>query len=96
MQKVRQFYGVFSSILENNIPLSNITAVATDCAPAKAGRYRGFASLLKEKVPDVHTVYCAQHKQHLVHTEESWVSRGHNLQKLDLHNSDVECLADVK
>ncbi|KAK4325525.1 hypothetical protein Pmani_003873 [Petrolisthes manimaculis] len=30
------------------------------------GRYRGFASLLKEKVPDVRTVHCVLNRQHLV------------------------------
>lgn len=51
---------------KHNIPLSNITAVATDGAPAMVGQYRGFAGLLKEKVPDVHTVHCVLHRQHLV------------------------------
>lgn len=51
---------------KHNIPLGNITAVATDGAPAMVGQYRGFAGLLKEKVPDVHTVHCVLHKQHPV------------------------------
>ena len=40
-----------------NISLENITAVATDGAPAMVGRYRGFATLLKKRVPHVVTVH---------------------------------------
>jgi len=51
---------------EQNISLQNITAVATDGAPAMVGRYRGFATLLKQKVPHVVTVYCVLHRTHVV------------------------------
>ncbi|KRX25624.1 SCAN domain-containing protein 3 [Trichinella nelsoni] len=51
---------------EHNVPLRNITAVATDGAPAMVGRYRGFATLLKETVPDVRAVHCVLHRHHLV------------------------------
>jgi hypothetical protein len=51
---------------EQNISLENIIAVATDGAPAMIGRYRGFATLLKQKVPHVVTVYCVLHRTHLV------------------------------
>ncbi|OUC49758.1 hypothetical protein D917_05088, partial [Trichinella nativa] len=51
---------------EHNVPLGNITAVATDGAPAMVGRYRGFATLLKETVPDVRAVHCVLHRHHLV------------------------------
>lgn len=60
LQCVQQYFE------KHNIPLSNITAVATDGAPAMVGRYRGFASLLKKKVPNVRTVHCVLHRQHLV------------------------------
>ena len=45
---------------EHNVPLGNITAVATDGAPAMVGRYRGFAALLKERFPMclLFTVFC--------------------------------------
>lgn len=49
-----------------DIPLENITAVATDGAPAMVGRYRGFATFLKEKVPDVRTIHCVLHRNNLV------------------------------
>ena len=49
-----------------NVPIENITAVATDGAPAMIGRYRGFASLLKRKVPGVRTIHCVLHRNHLV------------------------------
>ncbi|KRZ15985.1 SCAN domain-containing protein 3 [Trichinella zimbabwensis] len=51
---------------EHNVPLRNITAVATDGAPTMVGRYRGFATLLKETVPDVRAVHCVLHRHHLV------------------------------
>ncbi|XP_023233556.1 zinc finger BED domain-containing protein 5-like [Centruroides sculpturatus] len=51
---------------KHNIPFGNITAVATDGAPAMVGRYRGFFVFLKKKVPKVHTVHCVLHRQHLV------------------------------
>ena len=49
-----------------SIPLTKIIACATDGAPAMVGRYRGFASLLKEKIPNLFTVHCVLHRQHLV------------------------------
>jgi hypothetical protein len=49
-----------------NISLENITAVATDGAPAMVGRYRGFATLLKQKVPHVVTSHCVLHRTHIV------------------------------
>ncbi|XP_003369530.1 putative zinc finger protein [Trichinella spiralis] len=51
---------------EHNVPFRNITAVATDGAPAMVGRYGGFATLLKETVPDVRAVHCMLHRHHLV------------------------------
>ena len=51
---------------EQNISLENITAAATEGAPAMVGRYRGFATLLKQKVPYVVTVHCVLHRTHLI------------------------------
>jgi zinc finger BED domain-containing protein 5/7/8/9 len=51
---------------EKNIPLANIMSVATDGAPAMVGRHRGFIALLKKEVPDILTVHCVIHRQHLV------------------------------
>jgi len=51
---------------EQNISLENITAVATDGAAAMVGRYRGFATLLRQKVPHMVTVHCVLHRTHLV------------------------------
>ena len=72
---------------KHNVPIRNITAVATDWAPAVAtdrapavatdwapamvGSHRGFSVLLKEMVPIVHTVHCALLRQHLVATKLS-------------------------
>jgi len=51
---------------EQNISLEHSTAVATDGAPAMVSRYRGFATLLKQKVPHMVTVHCVLHRTHLV------------------------------
>jgi len=49
-----------------DIPLENIIAVATDGALSMVGRYRGFATYLKEKVPGIRTIHCVLHRQNLV------------------------------
>ena len=49
-----------------NVPLQNITSVATDEAAAMIGRYSGFASLLKGRVPSVRAIHCVLHRNHLV------------------------------
>ncbi|XP_035232078.1 protein ZBED8-like, partial [Stegodyphus dumicola] len=49
-----------------DIPLENIIAVATDGAPSMVGRYRGFATCLKEKVPGIRTIHCVLHRHNLV------------------------------
>ena len=49
-----------------NVPMENITAFATDGAPAMIVRYRGFASLLKGMVPSVRTIHCVLHRNHLI------------------------------
>ena len=60
-------FQTLSDYLRNkSIPLTNIIACATDGATAMVGRYRGFASLLKEKIPNLFTVHCVLHRQHLV------------------------------
>ncbi len=51
---------------EKQIPLSNILSCATDGAAAMVGRYKGFIGFLKAAVPDVHTIHCMVHRQHLV------------------------------
>ena len=70
---------------EQNISLENITAVATDGAPAMVGRYRGFATLLKQKVPHVVTVHCALHRNHLVAKKLSG----------ELHESLMICIRPI-
>lgn len=51
---------------EKEIPLTNIISAATDGAPAMTGRYKGFIAYLKNKIPDLITVHCVIHRQHLV------------------------------
>ncbi|XP_076065258.1 protein FAM200C-like [Oratosquilla oratoria] len=51
---------------ENNIPLKNIVACATDGAAAMIGGYRGFSAYLRKAVPYVVCVHCVVHRQQLV------------------------------
>lgn len=51
---------------EKDIPMTNIIACATDGAPALTGRHKGFLAFLKKAVPDVFTIHCVIHRQHLV------------------------------
>lgn len=55
-----------SYLAENNIPLENIIACATDGAASMVGRYRGFIAHLKKAIPSVFTIHCVIHRQHLV------------------------------
>lgn len=50
---------------EKDIPLSNVSACATDGAPAMSGRHAGFLAHLKKEVPGVITIHCVIHRQHL-------------------------------
>ncbi|XP_067130586.1 SCAN domain-containing protein 3-like [Centruroides vittatus] len=51
---------------EKQIPLKNILACATDGAPSMVGRHRGFLTMLKEENPNIFTIHCIIHRQHLV------------------------------
>jgi zinc finger BED domain-containing protein 5/7/8/9 len=51
---------------EKAIPLSNILSCATDGAPSMIGRYNGFVCHLKNAVPNILSVHCVIHRQHLV------------------------------
>ncbi|VVC43065.1 Hypothetical protein CINCED_3A015898 [Cinara cedri] len=51
---------------EKEIPMCNILSVATDGAPAMVGCHRGFIAYLKKTVPNVLTIHCVIHRQHLV------------------------------
>lgn len=60
------FQTLLAYLQDKSIPLTNIVACATDGAPAMVGRYRGFSSLLRQKLPHLFTVHCVIHRQHLV------------------------------
>ncbi|XP_030298040.1 zinc finger BED domain-containing protein 5-like [Sparus aurata] len=60
------FAALTEFLRERDIPVTNIIACATDGAPAMVGRYRGFATLLKQQVPQVLTVHCILHCHNLV------------------------------
>ena len=51
---------------KNQIPLTNVIACATDGAPSMMGRYCGFMAFLKAASPNVLTIHCVIHRQHLV------------------------------
>ena len=51
---------------KNQIPLANVLSCATDGAPSMVGRYRGFIAFLKAANPNVITIHCVIHRQHLV------------------------------
>lgn len=50
---------------EKDIPLTNVSACATDGAPAMTGHHAGFLAHFKKAVPDVITIHCVIHRQHL-------------------------------
>ena len=51
---------------EHDKPIKNIIACATDGAPTLIGKHKRFLSYLKKAVPDVFTIHCVIHRQHLV------------------------------
>ncbi|XP_029656380.1 protein ZBED8-like [Octopus sinensis] len=59
------FKTVEQYFLKHEIPLSNIFACSTDGAPAMVGVHRGFLAYMKEKVPNIFTIHCVIHRQHL-------------------------------
>ncbi|KAJ8948975.1 hypothetical protein NQ318_022999 [Aromia moschata] len=65
--KGESIFSVFKDyFMAKAIPLSNITSVASDGAPAMVGRYRGIVSHLKQNIPGVLAIHCVIHRQHLV------------------------------
>ncbi|KFD56047.1 hypothetical protein M514_03171 [Trichuris suis] len=60
------FQAVEEFFIEKGIPLQNVIAVATDGASAMPGCQRGFISYLKSVVPNVLSIHCVLHRQHLV------------------------------
>lgn len=60
------FHSVDQFFKDKEIPLTNILVCATDGAPPMTGRYRGCIAYLKKAVPNVCTIHCVIHRQHLV------------------------------
>ena len=60
------FHMMKSYFEEKDIPLENIVSCATDGAPAMVGRHRGALAYLRREIPNVLTVHCIIHRQHLV------------------------------
>ncbi|XP_050528101.1 SCAN domain-containing protein 3-like [Daktulosphaira vitifoliae] len=59
------FQAVEEYFTRKNVPLTNIIACATDCAPSMTGRHVGFIAHLKKAVPGIICVHCVIHRQHL-------------------------------
>ena len=59
------FNEVATYFKENNIPLENIIACATDGAPDMTGRYKCLIEH-KKAVREVFCIHCVIHRQHLV------------------------------
>ena len=53
-------------LCEKQIPMANILSAAVDGAPAMFGRYRGILSYPKRQIPNLLTIHCVIHRQHLV------------------------------
>ena len=60
------FNEVAAYLEENNVPLTNIGARATDGAPSTTDRYKGFIAYLMKAIPGVFYIHCVIHRQHLV------------------------------
>ena len=50
----------------NKIPLENIIGIATDGAPSMVGRHVGLITFFKKVNPNLFTIHCVIHRQHLV------------------------------
>ncbi|KAL1234517.1 SCAN domain-containing protein [Trichinella spiralis] len=61
-----RYYSQSLKCIVDEFLFANYLKGATDGAPAMVGCYRGFATLLKETVPDVRAVHCVLHRHHLV------------------------------
>ena len=48
------------------IRLQNLIGCATDGGPALTGRHKGFFVFLKKAIPNILTMHCVIHRQHLV------------------------------
>ena len=48
-----------------DIPIRNMISSATDGAPNIISRYKGLVARIKEEVPNLFTIHCVIHKQHL-------------------------------
>lgn len=63
-------HSIFQTVEEffkqKDIPIRNVVACATDGAASMIGRHRGFIAFLKKAVPNVVTIHCIIHRQHLV------------------------------
>ncbi|XP_032075183.1 protein ZBED8-like [Thamnophis elegans] len=60
------FHVVEQFFKDKEIPFTNMLACATDGAPSMTGRYCGCVVYLKKAVPNIFTIHCVIHRQHLV------------------------------
>ena len=61
LQEETNFYEVAAYLEENNTPLANISACATDGAPSMIGIYKGFIVYSKKAIPGVFCIHCVIH-----------------------------------
>jgi len=66
------------------ISLINIISVATNGFPAMVGRHRGFLVYLKQAIPNVLSVHCVIHRNHLVAKTLMNVCMNHYIMSLEL------------
>lgn len=51
---------------ESEIPIENIVSCAADGAPSMIGKQNGFLKMLKDRNPEMLTIHCVIHREHLV------------------------------
>ncbi|XP_071042627.1 uncharacterized protein [Parasteatoda tepidariorum] len=57
-------------VLRRTFLFANTMSAATDGPSAMVGRHRGFIALLKREIPDILTIHCVIHRNHLVGISE--------------------------
>ena len=59
-EKIKKYFEV------NKIPIKHLIGIATDGAPSMIGKYRGLITYFKGLNPDIFSIHCVIHRQHLV------------------------------
>ena len=59
-EKIKKYFEI------NKIPTKHLIGIATDGAPSMVGKYRGLITYFKGLNPDIFSIHCVIHRQHLV------------------------------